>query len=104
MSNDLISRKAVLESIDELLKSPYATNNEYYTCHIRDGIKMVRDVCVKASATAYDVENVIKELKHESECKDTDLCADGGTNCTWCKHYGVDMETAIDIVKKGGFE
>lgn len=62
---DLISRSALIEEIEKLLKSPYAKHPESYTgLRVRkEAIETVRDLCVKQAPTAYDVDKVIEEVK-----------------------------------------
>lgn len=56
--SDLISRKALMEEIEELLKSPYAKDYK-----VKEAIEITRDLCVKQAPTAYDMEKVMKRLE-----------------------------------------
>ena len=55
MINDLISRRAVIDGIIELLKSPYA-NDPSLGMERRDAMKTVGDLCVRSLPTSYDVD------------------------------------------------
>lgn len=80
-SDDLISRKAVIESVDR---------------HTRDDGTLDDDISVilEELETAFDKEKVIEELQEAGQS-----CNDANDNC------GVEaIEYAIDIVEKGGIE
>lgn len=62
MSNDLISRSAVIEEMNNLLKSPYA-NSIQFGVERREVIGNVKKLCVEKILTAYDVDKVVEELE-----------------------------------------
>lgn len=80
MSDDLISRKSLIENLNKFAP-------EHYTA-------LVNDLIMKEQ-TAFDKEKVIEELKGEIE-----LCV------THPLHPGryIKKDRAIDIVEKGGIE
>ena len=79
MSNDLISRKALIENLNKFAP-------EHYTA-------LVNDLIMK-QPTAFDREKVIEELQEAGQS-----CNDANDNC------GEEaIEYAIDIVEKGGIE
>ena len=63
--SDLISRSALIEEINELLKSPYA-NQQQFGAERREAIEIVRDLCVKQQPTAYSVDKVVERLNRET--------------------------------------
>ena len=106
MSDDLISRKTLLEEIDSLrieltgiscLKEFRKTVKEVLTCasHIIDD-----------QPTAFDKEKVIEELKematHSASCKNQ--CEFGSTEYFDYMGAEVAYKTTIEIVEKGGIE
>ena len=101
--SDLISRSKLIEEINELLKSPYA-NQQQFGAERREAIEIVRDLCVKNQPIAYSVDMVAHEL---SKLKHTDI-----SNCDnwldkiygYCKQCDRTMlvDKAIEIVKDGG--
>lgn len=91
--NDLISRSKLIEEINELLKSPYA-NQQQFGAERRETIEIVRDLCVKNQPTAYDIDNVVEEFKTDSSVK---LYGSGNSG-----NYLIPVNKAIEIVKQGG--
>lgn len=89
--SDLISRSKLIEEINELLKSPYA-NQQQFGAERRETIEIVRDLCVKNQPTAYSVDKVIAEIEKKSN---DNSCA----GC--CTIWGQD---AIEIVKQSGLD
>ena len=52
---DLISRKAVIDGIEELKKSPWANDNRNgYEYLIPEALETVRDLCVKDCPSAFE--------------------------------------------------
>ena len=88
--SDLISRSKLIEEINELLKSPYA-NQQQFGRECRETIEIVRDLCVKKQPTAYDIDKVVEELELHSFELGTDSLP---------VHY-VRLNDAIEIVKQG---
>ena len=84
MSDDLISRKAVLEIL-------YDISNRNYGSFFGHGINRACDV-IKHADTAFDKEKVIEEL--QSPCNYTIMAG---------KHFTT-VDRAIEIVEKGGLE
>lgn len=62
VSNDLISRSAVIEEMNNLLKSPYV-NSTQFGAERREIIGIVKKLCVEKIPTAYDVDKVVEELE-----------------------------------------
>lgn len=61
MNDDLISRQAVLDGIEELKKSPWATDKrgngfEYL---ITEALDVVADLCVKQAPSVYPQKNIV---------------------------------------------
>ena len=81
MSDDLISRKAVIESVDR---------------HIRDDETLDDDISVilEEVETAFDKEKVIEELKQISKA----LLMAENFNGAAC------IDKAIEVIEKGGIE
>lgn len=94
--NDLISRSAVIEEMNNLLKSPYV-NSTQFGAERREIIGIVKKICVEKIPTAYDVDKVIDELK----CKECEKC-NFLEVCAGSKHCGECHNKAIEIVKAGG--
>ena len=80
MSDDLISRKSLIENLNKCAPEHYTT--------------LVNDLIMK-EPTAFDKEKVIEELKNEIELVVHDPMIAG--------RY-IKKERAIEIVKKGGIE
>lgn len=89
MSNDLISRRAVIEEMNNLLKSPYA-NNIQFGAERREVIENVKKLCVEKIPTAYDVDKVVEQLKNARDKE----CVSSVPKIRMCD--------AIEIVKAGG--
>ena len=85
MSDDLISRKAVLEIL-------YDISNRNYGSFFGHGINKACDV-IEHAETAFDKEKVIEELKGEIE-----LCV---THPLYPGRY-IKKDRAVEIVEKGG--
>lgn len=66
--SDLISRSKLIEEINELLKSPYA-NQQQFGAERRETIEIVRDLCVKNQPTAYDIDKVVQGGVTDDVCK-----------------------------------
>lgn len=94
MSNDLISRKALIEKLDEWCGSQtYLISEEVWKI-------------IKNFPKAFDKEKVIEELKematHSASCKNQ--CEFGSTE--YFNYMGAEAayKTTIEIVEKGGIE
>ena len=93
MSDDLISRKAVVETVDR---------------HTRDDGTLDDDISVilEEVETVFDKEKVIEELKeiatHSASCKNQ--CEFGSTEYFDYMGAEVAYKTTIEIVEKGGIE
>ena len=99
MSDDLISRKAVLEIL-------YDISDRNYGSLFGHGINKACDV-IKHAETAFDKEKVIEELKKAMSSAQlvqslagTDLVQCGG----FSYGYYNGIKDAIEIVEKGGIE
>lgn len=102
MSNDLISRSALIEAMNASKRQPTSDENIEGYC---EGWNDLDDI-INEQPTAYNVEKVVEEL-HEfslntmpycNEMLREDLC-DDSKDCDYCK-----LQHAIDIVRKGGVE
>ena len=96
MSNNLIWRQSVIELIDDLMKSPYA-NSPQFGVERRECMDLVKELCVHRLTTAYDVDNVIKQIEMSSTDED-------GIVCYVDKKPVITKEMAIKIVKSGGIK
>ena len=89
MSDDLISRKSLIENLNKFAP-------EHYTA-------LVNDLIMK-EPTAFDMEKVIEELKematHSASCKNQ--CEFGSTEYFDYMGAEVAYKTTIEIVEKGG--
>lgn len=99
MSDDLISRKAVLEIL-------YDISNRNYGSFFGHGINRACDV-IKHADTAFDKEKVIEELREELNLSDAEKerCArENPLQFDSAKGYANGIANAIEIVEKGGLE
>ena len=82
MSNDLISRKAVIQAVDK---------------HTTEDGKLDDDISVilEEIPTAYDVDAVCEELPRHAR-----LYGTIGVTC----EYAIPKDTAIEIVRNGGIK
>lgn len=87
MSDDLISRKALLKELREILNEPH---NTMFLMGIGAAITIIEH-----SETAFDKEKLIEELKGE-----IDLCV---THPLYPGRY-IKKKRAIEIAEKGGIE
>lgn len=95
MSNDLISRKAVLEIL-------YDISDRNYGSLFGHGINKACDV-IEHAETAFDKEKVIEELK--SAIGDIHYTEDGSFNGKCIEDFEfIQAKTALEIVEKGGIE
>lgn len=94
--DDLISREAVIEGIEELLESPFANDPSPLMGGRREAIEIVRDMCVKCMDTAYDANRVKERIKEEIGACECQECGKYYGNCDACRE-----EKAMEIVKSG---
>mgnify|MGYP005799258827 CR=1 FL=1 len=102
MSDDLISRKALLEQFivsDSGHRIPeYDIDNFPITISVKD----VKDIIRKAP-TAFDKEKVVEELK--SAIGDIHYTEDGSFNGKCIEDFEfIQAKTALELVEKGGIE
>ena len=92
MSDDLISRKSLIENLNKFA-------SEYYNT-------LVNDLITK-EPTAFDKEKVIKELREELNLSDAEKerCArENPLQFDSAKGYANGIANAVEIVEKGGIE
>lgn len=95
MSDDLISRKAVLEIL-------YDISDRNYGSLFGHGINKACDV-IEHAETAFDKEKVIEKLK--SAIGDIHYTEDGSFNGKCIEDFEfIQAKTALEIVEKGGIE
>ena len=95
MSDDLISRKAVLEIL-------YDISDRNYGSLFGHGINKACDV-IEHAETAFDKEKVIEELK--SAIGDINYTEDGSFNGKCIEDFEfIQAKTALELVEKGGIE
>lgn len=101
---DLISRKAVIQDIKDLLKSPYVhsqfgeVSKEVGFIVRKQMAETIIDLCVKRAENTYDVDKVIEQLADKI---DSNIDMDTGEHCN---NWVVDMQNeiigeCIDIVR-----
>ena len=103
MNDDLISRQAVLDGIEELKKSPWATDKrgngfEYL---ITEALEVVADLCVKQASSVNPQEpktghwkriSIDKYSEHAKYWYRCDRCGkDNLGNTDWCPNCGCRM-------------
>lgn len=96
MSDDLISRKALLKELREIMDEPH---NTMFLMGIGAAVSIVEH-----RETAFDKEKVIEKIKDESS---SERFEDVGISGNVYGHYSkevIDTEEAIEIVEKGGIE
>ena len=95
MQNDLISRSALLESFRKCYSGHLGMENS-------DSLMMFRSICkiINAQPIAYDVENVVEQLKNEEDCPNCSM------HCIDANMCGFDemRKLAVNIVRDGGIE
>lgn len=62
MSNDLISRNAVIKAINNLMENPYA-NSPQFGKERKEVMETVKAMCIANIPTAYDLDGVIKQME-----------------------------------------
>lgn len=93
--SDLISKKAAIDEINDLLKSPYAHSrlgviSEEDAYYIRKEMAgTIIDLCLKSAEIAYDVDKVVGQLY-------------GNGVCVGSKSGFILLQKAVSIVKGGG--
>ena len=97
MSDDLISRRAVIDGIIKLLKSPYA-NDPSLGMERRDAM----DLCVRSLPAAYDADKVVERIEAMRifDCKMCDKDDESSMVCVYdCTEELIDQ--VIEIVREG---
>lgn len=106
--NDLISRSALIEEINNLLKSPYANFEEPFSKNKsrKDGIETVLQVCVGKAPIAYDVEKVLEDFKECVANFDCRICKYNKTEGQVCLKDCTEalIDGLFQIVKRGGVD
>lgn len=105
MSNDLISRKTLMEALKTHFDADYNEDGRLlYSDHICTG-EDVEDLIklVDAQPTAYNPDKVVEQLTQESiktlGISKTQFAMDEGEYSSYCS---LSLYDAIEIVKKGG--
>ena len=96
MSDDLISRKALLKELREIMDEPH---NTMFLMGIGAAVSIIEH-----REMAFDKEKVIEKIKDESS---SERFEDVGISGNVYGHYSkevIDTEEAIEIVEKGGIE
>ena len=99
MSDDLISRKALLKELREIMDEPH---NTMFLMGIGAAVSIVEH-----RETAFDKEKVIEELMEELNLSDAEKerCArENPLQFDSAKGYANGIANAIEIVEKGGIE
>ena len=63
MKDDLISRRAVIEGINNLIQSPSA-NSPQFGKERKEVMETVKAMCVSNIPTAFDLESVVEQIKN----------------------------------------
>ena len=103
MSDDLISRKALLEVIDISFIIPILKMNLRPE---HEAVLKIREIIMNMP-TAFDKEKVIEELREELNLSDAEKerCArENPLQFDSAKGYANGIANAIEIVEKGGIE
>lgn len=93
MTGDLISRKAVIEGINELMESPCA-NSPRFGWERKECMELVKALCVNSLPTAYDVDKVIEQIGAAVGTDGLVFYVDG--------RPVIYKEQAIEIIRQGG--
>lgn len=110
MSNDLISRSAVMDYLREQQANVIIEKNKnvFVNTDVCDGMSSAIVAFmnfVLQIPTAYDVDKVMERLEeyaHSSICKSHDGCPYRGNENIYCENCGA--IGALEIVKSGGIE
>lgn len=108
MSDDLISRKALLKELKEYVESVYECDFEDTFCTAEGGSanpKYVQGLweakeIIEGHPAAYDVDNAVEQL--ENFKKASRKIAVKCSNDRYCVGQNVAFDKAIEIVKGGG--
>ena len=99
MSDDLISRKALLKELREITDEPH---NTMFLMGIGAAISIIEH-----RETSFDKEKVIEELKEELDLSDVEkerCVRENPLQFDSAKGYANGIANAIEIVEKGGIE
>lgn len=102
MSNDLISRNAVIKAINNLMESPYA-NSPQFGKERKEVMETVKAMCIANIPIAYDLDRVIKQM----EAKKTYLLKEfvSANKATVVKENTLtrtnEIDAMMEIVKSG---
>lgn len=102
MRDDLISRQAVINLIEDLKKSPYANDPNDMAAR-RGTMELIQELCEHRLPTAYDVDKVVEQLEKLREAVPVNRLLDDIVKDK-PKELGQLMayRKAIEIVKSGG--
>ena len=91
MSDNLISRKAVIKAVDR---------------HIREDGTLDDDISVilEEIKTAFDKEKVISQIREKSHWKSSDVFDEDGYIDDYYDSEVIDTHEAVGIIEKGGIE
>ena len=95
MSNDLISRQAVLSVLEEIFNRYKTLWKDY-----RFGTEVLQ--AIKELPTAFDKESVIKELEEQRYKADDAMCAETQEERIYHAGKYVAYDDAVGVVMKGG--
>lgn len=93
MNNDLISRKAVIKGINELIESPYA-NSPQFGPERRECMGVVKELCANSLPAAYNMEKVIEQINAATGIDGLVFYVDG--------RPVIYKEKAIELIRQGG--
>ena len=97
MSDDLISRNALLQRIEAAKGESKSIMEQFFF----DGVMAIIDT----QETAFDKEKVIEKIKNQLELSETyDYESDNPTDSAYYKGRALGHEIDIEIVEKGGIE
>ena len=97
MSDDLISRNALLQRIEAAKGESKSIMEQFFF----DGVMAIIDT----QETAFDKEKVIEKIKNQLELSETyDYESDNPTDSAYYKGRALGHEIDIEIVEKGGIK
>jgi hypothetical protein len=104
--SDLISRKTLLEYLDEQLKEVSETKpNKIFTDDVLKTIEITGTTVknyINDMPTSYDINKVVEQLKKSSDYEPIDY--DYNDISATDEQYFIDTDKAIEIVKGGGID
>lgn len=103
MSDDLISRKEVVKTIDGLMRSPYANNYPQFAEDRKGTLDIVKTFCKRRLKAAYDLDKVVQEITElQLKIKDKLLVVEDEEFAVMLRGQLRGIADCLEIVKSGG--